>query len=60
MPTGPIIEGLGRRWLIRTLGTGLLLGVIGAEAWWRLYELPRRAQRDEYYAKLGVTWNRIL
>lgn len=60
MSVAPLIEGSGRRWVVRSLAIGLGMGFVAAEAWWRLYELPRRAHRDEYYAKLGVTWNRII
>lgn len=59
-PIAPIFEGTARRWVVRHMLISLGLGIGAAEAFWRLYELPRRQQRDEYYRKLGVDWKRLV
>ncbi len=56
----PILEGAGRRWFFRHLGLGIGLGVVLAEAWWRLWALPRRERRDAYYRSIGVDWTRLV
>ncbi len=59
-PIAPIFEGASRRWAIRNLTIAGVLAFAGGEAWWHLYELPRRRQRDEYYRNLGVEWKRLV
>lgn len=56
----PVIEGSARRWAIKHFSIAFLIGIVGAEAWWRGYELPRKAKRDAYYQSLGVDWTRIV
>lgn len=56
----PVYEYLARRYMFKhgLIATAVAFGF--AEAWWRLYELPRRRQRDDYYRKLGVEWTHII
>jgi len=59
-PLAPIYEGAARRWVVRHMLIGLGLGFGIAEAYWHLYELPRRRQRDEYYRGIGVEWKHLV
>ena len=56
----PILEGAGRRWFFRHVALSFALGIGSAEAYWRLYALPRRQQRDDYYRSIGVDWTRLV
>lgn len=56
----PVLEGAGRRWFLRHVGISLAVSVALAEVYWRLYALPRRNRRDEYYRRQGVEWTKIV
>ena len=59
-PIAPVFEGAARRWAVRHMLTGLVLAFGGAEAYWHLYEAPRRRHRDEYYKNMGVEWKHLV
>jgi len=56
----PVIAGIGRRWFLTHLAISLALGFVFAEAWWRLYAVPRRDRRDAYFCDRGVTWTSLI
>lgn len=56
----PIYRNAGKRWFVRHLSIALGLGIGTAELYWRLYEVPRKQMRDDYYRNLGVTYRKII
>lgn len=56
----PVISGFGRRFFFTHVAIAIGLGVLGAEAFWRLYVVPRNRRRDEYYRSIGVEFERLV
>ena len=56
----PVISGFGRRYFFKHVAIAIGLGVLGAEAFWRLYVVPRNRRRDEYYRSIGVEFERLV
>ena len=56
----PVIAGTARRWFFLHFSIAMGLGFVFAEAWWRLYALPRRNRRDAYFREQGITWTSLV
>lgn len=56
----PIYRNAGKRWFIRHFLIALGAGIGVAELYWRLYEVPRKKKRDEFYSNLGVKYRKII
>lgn len=56
----PVISGMARRWAIRTITIGIGIGILFAEAYHRLYVLPRQRKVEKYYKERGVEFDRII
>lgn len=55
----PLIEGLSRRHILRTIALGIGTGIGLAECYWHFHVLPGRAERDAFFAKEGIEFERV-
>lgn len=54
----PIVTGIGRRFFVRNILLATGLGLVLAEAFWRLRVKPRRKRRDEFFEARGVKYEK--
>lgn len=55
----PVIEGLSRKYFYKIFTIGVVLSVIGAEAYWHGYVMPNRRKRDKYFEHYGIEFERL-
>lgn len=49
-----IIEGSGRKGFFRALGVASVVGVVFAEAYWRIIAAPARRERETFLDMVGA------
>lgn len=50
----PVVRDLLRKQFLTDFVPALILGIVGAELYWRYSCLPRQEKRDKYFENLNV------
>lgn len=59
--SAPVFEGAARRWFIRNLSIGFVLAFGVGEAYRRLYVVPARQRRIDFYRdNYGIDYEKLL